>query len=149
LLVPHGDKLKEVKPAVVLHQDSPAVEEWAARATTGRRAAGPRPLPPGFDRSFLVAIIRQAYKVTNVTPEEIEQARRDGYDQGAQAASRQNQAYEPRYRELREKVREFEQALGHPIDHPWGGQRRSPKEIGAALRTILDGEHNAEALRNR
>lgn len=148
LLVPHGDKLREVKPAVVLHADSPAIEEWATRLRSGRRAAGPRPLPPGFDRSFLVAIIRQAYKVTKVTPEEIEAARREGYAQGEQAARRMSKDYEPMYRELMANVREFEQALGYPIRNVgWG--RHTPADAGAALRAILDGEQNAERLRNR
>jgi hypothetical protein len=42
LLIPHGGKLKEAKPATMLHADSPAVAEWAAVATRGRRGAGPR-----------------------------------------------------------------------------------------------------------
>jgi hypothetical protein len=40
LLVPHGDKLKEVKPAAVLHADSPAIAEWAGRAHRAASGAG-------------------------------------------------------------------------------------------------------------
>lgn len=149
LLVPSGEKLREVKPATVLHADSPAIEEWAAQVTASRRSAGPRPLPPGFDRSFLVAIIRQAYKVTNVTPEAIQEARRQGYEEGVESVHRQSDAWKPMYDELYAMVREFEAALGYPIKGFSWGTKLSPKDVGAVVRAVLAGEQEAEGLRNR
>lgn len=148
LLVPSGEKLREVKPATVLHTDSPAIEEWAAQ-TTSRRARGSRPLPPGFDRSFLIAIIRQAYKVTKVTPEEIATARAQGRAEGEESRQRSNDAYKPMYDELIARVREFENALGYPISGVQWGSRLSPADVGKAVRAVLAGEQEVEGLRNR
>lgn len=155
LLVPHGDKLKEAKPAVVLHADSPAIAEWAERVASHRRAAGPRPLPPGFDRSFLIAIIRQAYKVTSVQPAELRQARDEGYAAGLEAGERGMQRELARLRALDETVRGFEDALGYPIKgyRSWlvGGGRSelTPADVGRTLRALLNGDAEVAGLRNR
>lgn len=141
LLVPRGDGLAQVKPAELLHPDE-------SPANRSRRQA--RSLPPGFNRSFLVAIIRQAYKVTRVTPAEIDAARRKGFEEGAEHRRSMGQSYDEMYHELHATVQEFEQALGYPIKGFRGWPRDiEPKQIGAALRTILEGDHNATALRNR
>lgn len=149
LLVPSGEKLREVKPAVILHTNTPAIEEWAACMADGRRAAGPRPMPPGFDRSFLVAIIRQAYKITRVTPQELQEAERKGFEAGEQHQKRMSESFRDTYDELYAVVRKFEEGLGCPIRGFSYGGERDPKVVGAALRTILQGEHQTQGLRNR
>lgn len=152
LLVPHGNKLKELKSAVVLHQDSPAIAEWAARVARGRRAGGPRPLPPGFDRSFLVAVIRQAYKLTGVEPAELRKARDEAYAAGATAGERAASRELARLRQLKKTVDEFERALGYPITGHAIYLRRAditPAEVGRTLRTLLDGEAEITGLRNQ
>lgn len=150
LLVPHGDKLKEVKPAKVLHADSPAVQEWAERAHSARRGAGPRPLPPGFNRSFLVAIVRQATKV-NDTRAALRQERDAGFREGVVSGERSAARELERLRALEQTVREFEQALGYPISgrRSYLGQDVSTTDIGRTLRNILDGDANVRGLRNR
>lgn len=154
LLAPHGDKLKEIKPAVVLHQDSPAILQWAERMASGRHVAGPRPLPPGFDRSFLIALIRQAYKLTGVEPSELRKARDEGYRAGTEAGERAAIRELARLRERDEAVREFETALGYPIRRgtTWTGRERverTPADVGEALRSVLDGRADLTGLRNR
>lgn len=157
LLVPHGNGLKEIKPAVVLHAESPAITGWAALAHQGRRTAGPRPLPPGFNRSFLVALIRQAFKVTNVAPEVLREARAEAFDRAAHLAEERVGRELGRLRALDETVREFEAALGYSIrghrqylgSLGGGNQDVTPTEVGKTLRAILDGDANVIGLRNR
>lgn len=154
LLVPHGDKLREVKPAAVLHADSPATTEWARSGSGGRRSRGLRPLPPGFDRSFLVAIVRQAYKLGRVEPAELRQARNEGYSVGLERGEREAGLELARLRERDQAYREFEQALGYPISgrSVWtanGKLERSAADVGGALRAILEGEADLTGLRNR
>lgn len=152
LLAPQGGKLRELKPAIVLHQDSPAIDEWAKRAGRGRRAAGPRPLPPGFDRSFLVAIIRQAYKLTGVEPAELQTARNDAYAAGARDGERSAERELERLRKRDEDALAFEQALGYPIKgyrSYLGGGDIKPADIGRTLRVLLDGDAEVTGLRNR
>lgn len=148
LLVPSGEKLCEVKPAVVLHANTPAIEEWAGRMADGRRAAGPRPLLPGFDRSFLIAIIRQAYKITRITPQEIQEAERKGFEAGEQHKRNLSANYHELYEELHRTVREFEQGLGCSIKG-FSYSGADAKTVGAALRAIVEGDHQAAGLRNR
>jgi hypothetical protein len=152
LLIPHGAGLKEVKPAVVLHQDSPAIVEWAERASDGRRRGGPRPLPPGFDRSFLVALVRQAYKLTGVEPVELRKARDDGYAAGLDAGERSATRELERLRKRDEEAACFERALGYPIKGYRSYLSREdigPADIGRTLRALLDGDAEVTGLRNR
>lgn len=149
LLVPRGDTLTQVRPAVVLHADSPAIDEWVASAGERGRPRGARPLPPGFDRSFLIAIIRQAYRVTSATPEAIDHAYARGCAEGEARQKSSRRDWEAMYWELQNDVREFEQALGYPIKgHSWP-TKLTPRQVGAVLRAILHGEQETKGLRNR
>jgi hypothetical protein len=140
LLVPRGDGLTQVRPAEILHPDE---------TPTARNRRQARALPPGFNRSFLVAIIRQAYKVSRVTPEEIAQARRQGIEEGREQRTNASRNYHDLFQQLDTTVREFEQGLGYPIKGYSWPEHFEPKQVGAALRAILEGEHETTALRNR
>lgn len=153
LLVPHGKgKLKEVKPATVLHADSPAIDEWARLATKGRRSAGPRPLPPGFNRSFIVALLRAALQQRDVRSE-LRAAREEGYRAGASQAEANAGRELERLRGLQETVAEFEQAFGVPLGgwRQWGpsGGAVTPADVGKTLRQLIDGDVQVNGLRNR
>jgi hypothetical protein len=148
LIVPRGGKMTEVKPARVMHAGSPAVVEWVRHAGGGRRSAGPRPLPPGFDRSFLVAIVRQAFKLTNVTPEEIAAARKQGFEEGQQHATKRSASYKDLYDEMYRDVRAFEEAAGLSI-HGYRFNGQDPKAVGAAVKAALAGDLEIERLEKR
>lgn len=139
LLVSRGGKLVQVKPARLLHDGES--QEVAMR----RRA---RPLPPGFDRGFLIALIRQASAVAAIIPEQISDARNEGFAAGEQHAARLSASYKSLYEELNTRVREFEQGAGMSI----AGMKHyghDPRAVGAAVRAALHGEREAEGLENR
>lgn len=134
LLVARGSKLVQVRPAKGL------------RDLSGK--GGRRPLPPGFDRGFLIALLRQATFKQRTTPEEIEAARRQGFDQGAASAKSGGRDYEAMYERLYRDVQAFQQSSGISVTGTnW--PKRDPKEIGAVVRLVLNGDQQTEALENR
>lgn len=102
---------------------------------------------PPVSRSFLAAILRQAGRVQQAGPIEIQEAvaaerkrlsamHKDSYD-----------AQERRMEELRSKIRRFEQAAGVRIEE-WG-ESRSAEETGRLLRMVIDGHRAKQRTENR
>lgn len=110
-----------------------------------------RELPPGLDRSFLAALLRGATYVALTTPEDIEEAER----RGAENATHHLRNEVERYKELSQKLgglhREFERATGLSLRQFFGSgyHSRTAAEVGAAVRTVLDGDAQVDGIRSR
>lgn len=108
----------------------------------GRR----QPLPAGFNRGFLVAMMRQAARQGAATPEAITQA----VNAALALADKRHQA--ERATLIRERdanadaIRAFEQAAGIRITAGYG-YAHDPATVGAALRAVLNGDKTAERHR--
>lgn len=135
LLVARGTKLVQVRPAKAL------------RDLSGK--GGRRPLPPGFDRGFLIALIRQATIQQSITPAEIDGARRRGFEEGEQHAGRMSQSFKDMYEQLYADVQTFQKASGISVSGYSWPEGRDTKAVGAAVRTVLNGEHEATMLESR
>lgn len=102
-------------------------------------------LPPAFDRSFLAALLRAACAV-GTAPAEVKAA----YERGREAEREQmavtDTRYQTRFEELTGRVRDFEQASGITIAPGWPPR---PKDVGAAVRLVLDGEHDTSLIEGR
>lgn len=139
LLVPRGGKLMQVRPARLLHDDES--QEVGMR----RRA---RPLPPGFDRGFLIALVRQASSVAAITPQQITAARDAGFTAGEQHAKAMSSSFKDLYDRQYADITAFQQACGVPLaGQSWRDQ--DAKAVGAAVKLVLDGEHEVELLERR
>lgn len=140
LLVARGDRLVQVRAAEPLRDLTPI------------RASGPsrhkvRPLPPGFNRGFLVGLLRNGTARARVTPDEIQAAERRGCERGEAAARRDSGHYKERYDELYASVLAFQQESGIVIgSHGWAEHRKGPKEVGAAVRAVLNGQQETDRL---
>lgn len=136
LLVARGGKLVQVKAAQLL-----------------RPAQRGRPLPPAFDRGFLVALIRQAHRLAGAKPEEVIDAERQAYDRGKVMGEQAAGLELERLRGRMAEVEEFERGLGmraqgHRTFGPRGGEH-APEAVGRVVRAVLDGDNDVEGLRNR
>jgi hypothetical protein len=123
LLVPHGRGLKV------------AVEAPRLRPLDDKLS-----LPPGFGRSYLAALLRAACYVGGVKPEEITAAENRALE--SVRAQHENDIQIQRDAIEREHAlrNEFEKAAGVRLQG--GYPPHTPAEVGAALRLILDGEHD-------
>ncbi len=140
LLVPRGGKLVQVRPAKLLHDGES--QEVAMR----RRA---RALPPGFDRGFLIALIRQASVVANVTPEQLTAARNEGFTAGEQHAKHMSKSYKDLYDALNANVRAWQDACGMSLAGWTWPANCGPADVGRAVKAVLTGEHEAGVLEQR
>jgi hypothetical protein len=139
LLVARGGKLVQAKPALMLR-------DWKGR--------GANPLPPGFDRGFLVSMIRQSHRMSKVEPEEIKAARAEGFASGTKSGQR-SLDFEVQFMKPRiEALDEFEKGFGVRIA-AWRdllSPRRdpvSPEELGVIVRGVLQGEQDVTRIRNQ
>lgn len=136
LLVARGKKLVCVTEAPRLRP-----------ATSGGRKA--EPVPPGFGRSFLAALLRASNK-SSVTAEELLEVRRQATAAAEGLAADLVDSWKKKAEELQELVAEFEQAVGLPgyLANRFY-TRSSPKELGQAVRLVMDGNRQAEDLEKR
>jgi hypothetical protein len=139
LLVPRGKGLTQVRPAAILHPDENA---------TGRRRRAPRPLPPAFDRGFLIALLRQASAIAAVTPAEIEAARDEAYEAAIRDARAAGRDYKDLYAKLRAEVDAWQRGTGVPLTG-WSWRGHDPAAVGAAVKAALNGEHTVTRLEDR
>lgn len=101
--------------------------------------------PGAIERSFVACMLRAGGAVPPVTAPEIAAARDAGYELGMTAGRSMGEATDESLRELRLRVREFEQAAGVSLSG-WSGAG-TPAEIGAALKVVLHGESHADRAR--
>jgi hypothetical protein len=139
LLVPRGGKLVQVRPAKLLHDDESQAVEMRRRA---------RALPPGFDRGFLIALVRQASAVATITPQEIAAARDEGFAAGEQHAKVMGRNFKDLYDRQHADVAAFQQACGVPLSG-WSWRDQDAAAVGAAVKMVLNGEHEVAALERR
>jgi hypothetical protein len=130
LIVPHGKGMKV------------AVEAPRLRPAEGR----PTPLPPGFGRSYLAALLRAATYVAAKTPQDIADAEQRGREAEAASLKRHRDDFEARYNALNAKVREFEQAAGIQLNTSEWSYGPPPAEVGAAVKTVLAGSKEIERM---
>lgn len=132
LLVPHGQGLRAQVEAPRLRP-----------AGNGRI----KELPPNFNRSYLAALLRAACYVGKAKPQEIVEAEARGHESArAQGASFLAEVEDLLERE-RETRREFERAAGVNLSGGWPAHK--PAEVGAAVKLVLDGEHNVQNAEGR
>lgn len=134
LLVARGGRLVCNTEAAPLHEvDVP-----------GKR----RPLPPGFSRSSLAALLRSACRVSAATPAEVQEA--------VAAARESERLYsEDEIGRLREQVeryrqneRVFRETAGVPLNG-WYGADGGVDKVAAAVRTALTGEQTITTTNRR
>lgn len=135
LMVPHGAGLR-------VEVDAPPLRDLAPQG--GPR--GVRPLPPAFGRSFLAALLRAACAVGNVTPEQIQRAREEAFEDAKGRYEREAAQSRNAFEALREKVWAFEQEAGVRIGDQWGDD---PRRVGAAVRMVLSGQSDLEVQLDR
>lgn len=102
-----------------------------------------RPVP----RSFLVSLLRAGGAVPSAEADEVRIARAEGYQEGKESAEAALAAFREDRDRLRVAVNEFEQAAGVSLCG-WAADR-DPASVGAALRTILQGEREAARIRDQ
>ena len=140
LLVARGKGLTQVRAAEALRDLTPEIVD-------GRRV---RPLPPGFSRGFLVSLLRNGTHRAKATPEVVDAAARKGFADGEESARLASRNYQEMYDKLWAKVNAFQQASGITIGpHGFGEHRKDPRQVGAAVRAVLDGEQQTEMLERR
>lgn len=133
LLVPHGDKLRKAVAPTYLHEH-----------TAGKRV----PLPPGFGRSFLASLMREAVREGDVQPEAIQVAVREALERDRAARVRSSRDWEKMYTDIHAKLREFETGLGCGIaSFQYSGL--DPKTVGKRLQAIAVGEADVDRLESR
>ncbi len=132
LLVAGKNGLRIVKQPKLLH-DLP-----------GRTPAA-KPLPPAFSRGFLVGMLRQTVRQQNATPEEIQAAVDAERQVWLSIRNNERESHREEFDALADRIRRFEEASGVKID-TW---RSGPEDVGAAVRMVLDGKRDTEALERR
>ena len=123
LMVPHTKKtLKIVKPAVINKNSKPV------------------------DLSFLCAILRRAVE-QHTTKARLTTEFNHGYDEGAKDTKRDMDDRvkwrDERNTKLENRIEEFEEASGFRLTEGW----KKPKEVGEAVKMVLDGSYLKEKKR--
>lgn len=127
LLVPKGKGLVVKVPAPLLR------EQAIVRG---------RDLPPRFNRSFLAALLRGACYVGTAGPEEIEEARKEGFERAKFVFGSDAERQRDRFEKLAARVKAFEAASGVPIQ--WGPDATA---IGKAVRAVMDSDNYVGQVR--
>lgn len=141
LIVPHG---KGLRVAVDAPRLRPVTVNGGQKAD-GRSTAD---LPPAFTRSFLAALLRSATAIGSAEPAEIVAARNEAWSNAEQIFGSQAEAAQAKLDEVRGQLLEFTEASGiNPLGYRWPSH--DPKEVGAAVKLVLDGNHKADILENR
>jgi hypothetical protein len=98
-------------------------------------------------RDFLVEICRAAYRDT--APEEKLRAEyHRGYDEGKKVGTSQGESWKQAHAELNALIKEFEKTAGFRIQgFGWNGHK--PKQVGEAVRAVLEGETNLKRYEDR
>lgn len=117
LLAVRGSKLVCVKEAPLLPEADP------------KRPVG---------RQFVIAMLRAGGAVPQAEAEEIRLARAEGFNAGVKSNEDAIESWRTDRDNYRLQIQEFERASGVSLTR-WHGNR-SPAEIGAALKAVLDGE---------
>ena len=128
---------------------------WGLMVATGRglvvRVQAPALESTGAStsRTFLAALLRAAVRTAEVTPSEVSVAVAAARDDERARNADNVERWRVERDDLRDRIRAFEQASGvHLGGESWRGAH-SPKVVGAALRSILDGDANTERFIRR
>lgn len=123
------------------------VQTTAAKFLAGE--GGPnRPLPEGFNRGFLVAILRQAARQGAATPEAIREAVKAEREMQERLREDGVAGYKDRAEKLTQAIRDFERAAGVSMRHEFGWGHNA-EDIGKAVRMVLDGDKTVKRLEDR
>jgi hypothetical protein len=129
LLVPHGRGLK--------------AEVEAPRLRPKMDGA----FPPGFGRSYLAALLRAACYVGTAKPVEITEAEARGREFARSIHKGDLERVETQLAQERAARHDFEQASGVRLSGGW--RAHTPAEVGAAVRLVLDGQHQVQNAEHR
>ena len=133
LLIVRGGKL-------VAKVDAPALR---------RRPPGDTRLSDAFSRSFLAALLRSAARTESVAPAEVTAAVQQARIQWDALHEQNIESWRSERDELRERIRQFENAAGVSINGGrWLGTHTA-EEVGTALRQVLNGEADADMMSNQ
>lgn len=127
LLVAKGGKLVQRKAAVYLHEGTP-----------GRNT----PLPPGFSRSFLVPLMRQAARQGDAPPDAIVEAVAKREAELEELHEMKAAGWRQEAERLREIIREFDRSSGLSLATSATRWAPNPAEVGKAVRVVLDGDRS-------
>ena len=121
------------QPWGLLARDAKKGRLVKSKSAVFRKAAHP-------DFSFVAAILRKAQEV--VTPDSaLAQARKEGYEAGKKFAEEFRDPAADQLRQLRQSVKEFEEASGISISAAgW----RHPKDVGRVVNQVINGTIEAE-----
>lgn len=132
LMVAEGKRLVQVKEPSFLHAE---------------KVAAASPLPPAFTRSFVAALVRAASRVGPVPQDVVDELRRAAMDSATEEFQRVLDREREETRNLRDVIAAFEQSAGVPL-RGWA-RRADAAQVGAAVRTSLDGGQNLDRLRQQ
>lgn len=133
LLAAKGDKIHELKAATLLHHDPERIGRFA-------------PLPEGFDRSFLAALLRSvSVSAGAVKAPERERWRREGYDTAMREVERRKSGRDGRLERLEEAVEKFKEASGIDLmSTRWDAPDAA--KVGEVVWRVLEGEKVLESV---
>lgn len=135
LLVVRGGRLVQKVEARPLHPDA-------------------RELPPGLDRSFIASLLRAATKSRTALADELDAARRRGYEAGESSTKSKLERLEAELEKLRDRDRRFHEVVGVGLTdfsdrYLKPGETDHLTRLGGAIRAAMTGELEAERLVNR
>lgn len=123
LMVPHGKGLRVEVPAPRLREVTKVIAD----------------LPPGVGRPFVAALLRSAVYEGARKPEDIAEAERRGRDAGKAEYEYLRDFVQGELDRERADRKAFEDAAGITLRTRWPDH--DPAEVGAAVRMVLDGQH--------
>jgi hypothetical protein len=146
LLVAQGKRLLQRVEAALLHPEDLTVED----GEPFRRTTRLRPLPPGFNRSFLAALLRAASYVQSAGDPELQAARDEEREHLQRLHEGQMARAEQEAAQLQAVIRDFNLATGLNIASGWHrGNGVDARRIGELVKAAMSGELQANALENR
>lgn len=113
-----------------------------------QRATHKTPLPEGFDRGFLVALMRQAARRQKATPAAVQIQIDQAVEAATASANGQAASWREAAEDARQAIADFEKAAGVTMRGRFGWGH-DPAELGRTVRLALDGHREAERIEQR
>lgn len=126
-------------------------EEWGLIAPRGTgltviKAAPVNETVEAVDRLWLASLLRSAI-YASAKPKELREAREKAYEEGKAEGERRVNHDKTELAIARDAIKKFEQESGVSITAWYRGGK--PEEVGAALKTVLNGEKHADRILGR
>jgi hypothetical protein len=108
-----------------------------------QKVAAPNLEPEDCSPTFLAALLRAAGRRADVTPEQIADAVKNAREETRKAADERVEMYEGKWKTLRDEIETFTRESGLTLNGRWPAPY-GPKELGAAVKLVLEGEARSE-----